>query len=41
LQQTVSVNDIYPQNTKLLFTQTNTIAVFVSHLFILTNFFHI
>jgi len=23
LQQTLSVNDIYPQNTKLLFTQPN------------------
>jgi len=27
LQQTLSVNDIYPQNTKLLFTQLNIFAV--------------
>jgi len=27
LQQTFSVNDIYPQNTKLLFTQPNRFSI--------------
>jgi len=33
LQQALSVNDIYPQNTKLLFTQPNTC-------YYKTNYYH-
>jgi len=32
LQQTLSVNDIYPQNTKLLFTQPNILYKFATEI---------